>query len=427
MNPTKRKRGSSDEQGKTVSMLPPGRFYPNDDNLDLVYPFDESNGGGGGGGGSSVPITVDPSGPLHLSDQNVLSLRLGVPLSSQGRKLVLDLAGAGPLYIGSDGTLGLQLRAPFMLRTGALALNIDSNIMRINDNSQLSISTMPPLKQTSTGISLSTNNSLQVTDSNLGIALANNSGLRLAPDGIKIDVDNETIEIKSGMLAVKNSPTYISPYKIMEIGNKSLTDNSGQICGSAGSDQTTCIWNINYYLYLVSCSKIVNGFIMIKLDASRVSTIPSTNSNNTGINFSFVVSPLATKNRLTNISYITNVTTTPTNSENSFLPEILGSSYVSIPNIDELHTRFVKWYKPISTSCMTLVPYSPAAAGSEFTDTICGYLPIHITQTNSIIANAMLFTFNNTQTSGSNWFESHGSNDSLATGFIPFSYKSTNA
>ncbi|ADQ39071.1 fiber-1 [Fowl aviadenovirus C] len=364
--------------------------------LDLVYPFDFNaggggSGGGGGGGGGGQQIAVDPDGPLELTG---------------------DL-------------LTLNTKTPIYVSDRAVSLLIDDDTLATKQvNGALMVKTAAPLNSgTGGGVTLGFDPHTMALDSVTGVlkVLVDSQGpLQADTGGITLQFNTQDFVVNNGTLALASSvgPTYLSPFATYEVTPVlGISQRNGNV-KSKGLQN----WSIGYYIYMVSSAGIVNGLITLEL-AQELTGASGENSLTSGLNFTFVLSPMYPIETEVNLSLIVPPTVSPTNQNRVFVPNSNQSDvgYLGLPPQTKDN-----WYVPIDSPGLRLVSFMPTATGNEkFGQGTLGYCAATIQNTPSgtTPSDALAFTVSLPQTSGSNWFDQYAPDTVVTTGPIPFSYQ----
>lgn len=406
----------------------------NDTKLDLVYPFTDASGGGSGGGGSTGQ-TISVARPLVMSN-NTISLQYASPLFT------------------SDGTLTLNADTSTFVTRNGLALRIDgAGGLTTSENGIGIVKNTGPIVVGSSGISISTNNSLQVAANKLGISVApsapfiTTNGLDLNYDfttmqiadrvlkvkldpvgpivpssnGLFINLNTDDFEVSNRIIRLKSRPTYVSPYTTLTVGNKNLVTYSGQAASDQNGSQR--IWNVAYYVFMVESAGLVNGIIDLGVTDERISGTGS--SATSGLNFTFVVCMDGTNNQQANLSQISVPTTSPAGRNSRFYPLEFGGTYIGLPPVSPNSN----WYRGPSTAGLLLTKFYPFATVTTFAESSMGTAPatvqtINRDYTRNILGRVIMFTFALRQTSTENWFE-RPTGKTLTTGPLSFSYQAS--
>lgn len=384
---------------------PAARAYPNDDQLDLVYPFQYAASGGGGGGGGGSSVTVDPDGPLTLV----------------------------------DGVLGLNVKTPVVVADGAVALFFDGDTLALKSvNRSLMVKTAAPVTAgTGGGVTLlfdAKGLTLDGTTGALSLRLDASGPLAVGNDGLTLTVDPQSFEIVNRTLQLKGGgtgPTYLSPFATYTL------ESNGGITGYSGivqSDQTPTnprpgeqksTWNVGYYVFMVTSAKMVNGYVNMQLPRSHVAA-SSGDSKTGGLNFTFVLPPMYPQETAGNLSNLALPVLEPANTYTAFVPNAEmsdGSSFLALPNEGQRDTS--TWYVPITKPGLRLYTFVPTAQGATFGTSTFGICPATINVTSgSTPRDALVFTFALNQTEGDNWFQKAASEtETVTTGPVFFSYQ----
>lgn len=402
-----------------------------DTKLDLVYPFTDASGGGTGGGGSVVP-SISASRPLYMNN-NILSLQYVSPLVDNGGlalnvdtaifttrdMLGLKLSPSGGLGSTESGLL-IAVQAP--LTVSSSGIRISTNNTMLSDATGLGVRISPnSVLRTENGLDVAFDiKTLQNTNNQLNVKLDPSGAIVPSSNGLFLQVNTDDFVVENKTLNLKSKPTYISPFKTYEVGNKGLVNASGQACSNQSGSHM--IWNVAYYIFMVESAGLVNGKIVLSMLDSNVSG--SGSSYPDGLHFSFVISLDGTKNQPTNLSFIAAPTVTPPDSNASFYPVEYGNDYIGLPP----STSNSNWYKPISTSGMSVTKFYPFGTGTTFGESSMGIAPATVQTVReyerSINGYVLITTFDIKQTSSEDWFNSNAGKK-MTTGALSFSYQAS--
>ncbi|ADM53809.1 fiber-1 [Turkey adenovirus 1] len=416
----KRRGEREDEEGERVespptaktlrggpTTAPAARAYPNDDQLDLVYPFQYAASGGGGGGGGGSSVTVDPDGPLTLV----------------------------------DGVLGLNVKTPVVVSDGAVALFFDGDTLALKSvNRSLMVKTAAPVTAgTGGGVTLlfdAKGLTLDGTTGALSLRLDTNGPLAVGNDGLTLTVDPQSFEIVNRMLRLKGGgtgPTYLSPFATYTLeSNGGITGYSGIVQSDqdpVGTQPTEkkSTWNVGYYVFMVTSAAMVNGYINVQLPRIHVAATSGTDSLTTGLNFTFVLPPMYPQETEGNLSNIAFPVLQPTNTNSAFVPNAQmsdGNSYLGLPDVSQRNTTV--WHVGITNPGLRTQTFVPTAQGATFGPSSFGMCPatVNTGSTGNTPRDVLVFTFALKQTGGSNWFQKATTEtETVTTGPIFFSYQ----
>ncbi|BCZ16710.1 fiber protein [Aviadenovirus bubonis] len=372
---------------------------PNDDTLDLVYPFWHPNNsatGGRGGEKGGTHVTVASNGPLHLA----------------------------------EGTLSAKLKIPITLIDQGIGLSYHSDTLETHtDTQELTVKAAAPISTGhGNGLTLEYDpDTLEVVDGKLRAKTDTEGAISSSTGrGLVLNIDTNTFLIEEKKLKLQPSifPSYLSPYATFELQPvDGLSTYSAQVHTDRKDEGINPIWNVGYYVYLVSHGGMVHGQLNLRLPKSHVPQ-HSGSSLNEGLSFTFVLSFMGLKEPQSNLSTLVDPITSPKGSNQVFVPyhKQHTGCYLSLPPYSESQQK--AWYVTPETNGMKLQHFIPIGVGNcQFGTSVCGTCPATIEVEGEMPATVMVFTFHLKQMSGIDWFKADNTTTTMTTGPISFSYQ----
>lgn len=366
------------------------------------------------------PPLIDPSGPLYdnggkltvaVADPIIIAnkrigLNYDASLIVNKKKIGVNVDTEGPiettndglnirtnntLHVDEDWELGVKLdqTQPIDYTAAGLCINVDETLL-IADNDAgdkkelgVHLNHNGPLNADSDGLDLDYDESLQVIPYNsvpkLGIRIDSESPFKVLPGGLSMKIDQNTLQITDGKLAVKSSGmsnitvdprtmtsttnegtttigvklargvivadsngikllfdnndfidseqlglqtrtpiSYLSPYCIYECGDKRLNTFTSQVRSNNNVN-----WECTYYVFMANSSGIVNASMMFLLDKQHINSMGTPPRTTTTFRATFVL----------NISGNPNTSHSQSNSDTpQLVPNTSATRQFFIPN-----------------------------------------------------------------------------------------------
>lgn len=317
-----------------------------------------------------------------------------------------------------DGTSELDLVYPFY------GLEYDAG------SGSGGITASPPLSLDSSTkiLTLAYKNPLGLDENQLTLLLDSTGPITVTGSGLNLRIDSTAFTIQDGTLTLKQNPSYLSPYTILQIlPPGGLNGAYAVVASSFGTATDTKTWNVGYYVYAVSSGGMVNAVVNMQIQRTNMTTAGKS-SLTEGINFTFILCYFGTVQPEANLSLLHAPTVTPSTNTYYFVPHHIGKSTTNSPDFITLPRRSdsgsTDWYIPVNSPWMQQRNFVPISTNSEdkWGTATLGYAPGNIDQELDV-DDVIILTVNMPQTSGGNWYDASETTDRLTTGPLSFSYQ----